>query len=175
MTSCQAVMGSWLVIRCPAGDCATIAERERRATSIALFDDLHEITALRCGEPVRPPVSGPQSSRINNWVLVMLRKSLGKLPSPWASSSSSKRRGMRLQSTVTPSRQAACARAQPSPGLSDAAGAPRCLGGDDQVALVGDPLAGEPGFGTAPCRGRAGRGSIDILRAGAQGVPPRSG
>ena len=38
----------------------------------------------------------------------------GKRPSPWASSNSSNNLGRRLYRTVTPSRQAACARAQAS-------------------------------------------------------------
>jgi len=66
MIPCQASTGNWLVIRCPAGDCATIAERERGTGAIPVFDDLHQVAPLARSKAIRPPVIKDQQVRFRN-------------------------------------------------------------------------------------------------------------
>ena len=110
-----------------------LAGDHRRSAAVVLFDDFHQIAALRGGQPVRSPVIEDQQLCIRDAAEQAGEASVAM--GQFQLFEEARHAPVAHGDAVTTGRLRQCAA---KPGLADPTGA-----GDDEVALVGDPSARE--------------------------------
>lgn len=127
-----------------------------RGPTVSLFDDLHQVAALGGGQPVRAPVIEDQQLGFRD-----AAEQAGETPVTVGQFQLFEQTWHPLVNHGDAVAAGGLRQGAAEPGLADPAGT-----GDDQVALVGDPSAGEQALEQRLVEAAPGA-VIDIFRAGA--------